>query len=180
MRIISGIHKGRRIQAPKNLPTRPTTDRAKEALFNILENHYDFNAISVLDLFSGIGSISLEFGSRGVHDIDMVEINSHCIKHLNSTIVKLDMNANIIKRDVFQYLEQCPKKYDLIFADPPYEIDKEKLHDLIKIINEKDMLKDEESQIIIEHSKFLNLEDHHQFLQARRYGLSIFSFFEKE
>lgn len=179
MRIISGMHKGRRIQAPKNLPTRPTTDRAKEALFNILENQYSFSDISILDLFSGIGSISLEFGSRGVKDIDLVEKNSNCIKHLNKTFEGLNLKANINKRDVFQYIEQNKKSYDVIFADPPYEIEKEKLNELIEIINQNEMLKNEDSQIIIEHSKFLSLEDHPQFIQSRRYGLSNFSFFEK-
>lgn len=178
MRIISGRHKGRRINAPKNLPTRPTTDRAKEALFNILEHQYDFSEISVLDLFAGIGSISLEFSSRGVHDISLVEKNINCIKHLNETCEDLAYDPKIYKGDVFEYLEQNKQKHDLIFADPPYEITKEKLHDLIDLINTQALLKNEDSQIIIEHNKFISLEDHPQFVQSRRYGLSVFSFFE--
>lgn len=178
MRIISGRHKGRRIKAPKNLPTRPTTDRAKEALFNILEHQYDFSEISVLDLFAGIGSISLEFSSRGVHNISLVETNINCIKHLNQTFEDLAYEAKIYKRDVFQYLEQNQQKHDLIFADPPYEITEEKLNELIALINTQALLKNEDSQIIIEHSKFISLEDHPQFTQSRRYGLSVFSFFK--
>ncbi|MDN6280256.1 MAG: 16S rRNA (guanine(966)-N(2))-methyltransferase RsmD [Psychroflexus sp.] len=179
MRIISGLHKGRRVNAPKNLPTRPTTDRAKEALFNILEHQYHFSEISVLDLFAGIGSISLEFSSRGVHDISLVEKNINCIKHLNQTFEDLAYEAKIYKRDVFQYLEQNKQKYNLIFADPPYEITKEKLNELITLINTQRLLKNEDSQIIIEHNKFISMEDHSQFVQSRRYGLSVFSFFEK-
>ena len=123
MRIISGSHKGRRLFAPKTLPVRPTTDRSKEALFNILQHQYDWSSIRVLDLFSGTGSISYEFASRGVTEVFSVDINSCCIKFIQQTAQKLDLKINTIQGDTLKYLTSINMDFDLIFADPPYNID---------------------------------------------------------
>ena len=119
MRIISGQHKGRKISAPKQLPIRPTTDMAKEALFNIINNQYYLDEISVLDLFSGSGNISYEFASRGVNAITAVEIHAGCTQFISEMAEKLDMPIEVIKSDVFAYLQKTPKKFNIIFADPP-------------------------------------------------------------
>ena len=126
MRIISGKLKGRRISAPTNLPARPTTDMSKEALFNILNNRLYLDEISVLDLFSGIGSISLEFASRGTEDILAVDKHQGCVQFLEKTSKDLDLPINTLKSDVFSFLNRTSRKFDLIFADPPYDMDKEK------------------------------------------------------
>ena len=123
MRIISGTLKGKRITAPTNLPVRPTTDFAKEALFNILNNEWYFDEITVLDLFSGIGSISLEFASRGAKKVTSVDNFYGCVKFLDETAkqLKLDDVISTVKSDVIKYLDKQPiKKFDIIFADPPY------------------------------------------------------------
>ena len=104
MRIISGSHKGKRLFAPKKLPVRPTTDRSKEALFNILQHQYNWPSIRVLDLFSGTGSISYEFASRGVTEVFSVDINSRCIKFIQQTAQKLDLKINTIQGDTLKYL----------------------------------------------------------------------------
>ena len=125
MRIISGLYKGRKIVAPKNLPVRPTTDMSKEALFNILNNQYYFDDISVLDLFSGTGNISYEFASRGTENITAVDSHYDCIKFISQTAESFEMLLQTIKSDVFKFLETNKNKYDIIFAAPPYDFDKE-------------------------------------------------------
>ena len=126
MRIISGLYKGRRITAPKKLPIRPTTDMAKEALFNILHHQYYFDGISVLDLFSGSGNISYEFASRGTEQITAVDDNYGCIKFITETATAFEMSISTIKSDVFKFLEKSKQKQDIIFADPPYDFEVEK------------------------------------------------------
>ena len=118
MRIISGQYKGRRLTAPKNLPVRPTTDMAKEALFNILNNQYYFDEISVLDLFAGTGNISYEFASRGTNNITCVDQNYGCIKYINETAESFEMPISTIKSDVFSFLENHKQPYTIVFADP--------------------------------------------------------------
>ena len=120
MRIISGKHKGRRITAPKNLPVRPTTDMSKESLFNILNNHFNFNGLKVLDLFSGTGNISYEFASRGAGPITSVDGDMGCVNFIKKTATELDLDISAIKSDVFSFLERNKTTYDIIFADPPY------------------------------------------------------------
>ena len=119
MRIISGKYKGKRIVAPKNLPVRPTTDMAKEALFNILNNTYYFDSISVLDLFSGIGSISLEFASRGTTDLTAVDMHTGCTRFLEKVSGELELPIRVLKADAFSFLSKTNRKFDVIFADPP-------------------------------------------------------------
>lgn len=179
MRIISGKHKSKRLQAPKKLPVRPTTDMAKEALFNILNNSYYFNNISVLDLFSGTGNISYEFGSRGTENIIAVDAHFGCIKYINTTAKELDLNINTIKSDVFKYLEKSNAKFDVIFADPPYEFELDLFEKIIDLVFDKDLLNDE-GTLIVEHSKHTELSTNKYFSYSKKYGGNIFSFFEKE
>lgn len=176
MRIISGKYKGKRISAPRKLPVRPTTDMAKEALFNILNNRYFFEELSVLDLFSGIGSISLEFASRGCNNITAVDAHQGCVTFLDDTSRKLEAGIKCMRSDALSYLRKTPEKFDLIFADPPYDLEKEELVQLSEQVMERDLLK-EGGVLILEHSTRMKLEDQAFFVESRKYGGSSFSFF---
>ncbi len=177
MRIISGKNKGRRIIAPKKLPVRPTTDMAKEALFNILNNRFNLNGLQVLDLFSGTGNIAYEFSSRGASAITAVDENFDCVKFIKKTSTELDMNINVIKSDVYKYLEKAPIKADIIFADPPYDFEPEAFQKITDLIFEKELLL-EDGILILEHSKHTDLSKLEHFKESRKYGSSVFSFFE--
>jgi len=179
MRIISGKYKSKRLQAPKNLPVRPTTDMAKEALFNIINNAYYFNNITVLDLFSGTGNISFEFGSRGTENITAVDAHFGCIKYINTISNELDLNINTIKSDVFKYLKKSNSKFDVIFADPPYEFELNLFEKIVDLVFERNALNDE-GTLIVEHSKHTDLSNHEHFSYSKKYGGNMFSFFEKE
>ena len=122
MRIISGKYKGKRLMAPKKLPVRPTTDFAKEGLFNILNNKIRFDEVSLLDLFSGTGNISYEFASRGTDEVTSVDAHYGCVKYINQISEELDFSIKTVKSDVFKYLKTTPFTFDVIFADPPYAI----------------------------------------------------------
>ncbi|HSP40154.1 MAG TPA: RsmD family RNA methyltransferase [Gillisia sp.] len=176
MRIISGRHKGKKITAPKKLPIRPTTDFAKEALFNILNNRFHFNELVVVDLFSGSGNIAYEFGSRGAGPITAVDENVECVKFITKISGELDLDITAIKSDVFKYLEKAPVKADVIFADPPYDFDVDALSRLVATTFEKDLLQ-EEGALIIEHTKRIDLSHLDHFKELRKYGNSVFSFF---
>ncbi|MGM0636299.1 MAG: RsmD family RNA methyltransferase [Bacteroidota bacterium] len=176
MRIISGKFKSKRIIAPKKLPVRPTTDMAKEGLFNILNNRYHFPQLSVLDLFSGIGSISLEFASRGVNDITCVDKHYQCVKFLSKTAEELEIDLQTIKSDVYSFLENTSKKYDIIFADPPYDFDTDSFLKIVDLVLERKLL-NEDGLIIIEHAKYTDLSEHPNFEEKRGYGGNVFSFF---
>ena len=176
MRIISGSHKSKRITAPKNLPVRPTTDMAKEGLFNILNNRYYFDEIRVLDLFSGTGNISFEFASRGTEEIFCVDKNHKCIRFIQQTAQELNFDTILtIQADVFEFLLQHNREHDIIFADPPYD-----LTDLNKVIESifDNRLLSQEGVLILEHSKMKDFSEHSFFKNTRRYGNVIFSFFE--
>ena len=177
MRIISGTYKGRRFQAPKNLPTRPTTDRAKEALFNILNNRYYFDELRVLDLFAGIGSISLEFASRGVQDITSVDRHLKCVQFIEKTAQNLGAPVQVIKADVFRFLESYSRSTDIIFADPPYDFDLEDIKKIHQFVFSKELLTDD-GLLIIEHAKHTALTQLDFFSDQKNYGGSSFSFFE--
>ena len=179
MRIISGLHKGRRINAPKKLPVRPTTDMAKEALFNIISNKYNFELIKVLDLFSGTGNISYEFCSRGTKNIQSVDIDRRCIKFIKETSNKLDMQIHTVCNDVYKHLEKSIKQFDIIFADPPYDINQDKLEKVIDLIF-KNKLINENGVCIIEHSKHRSLDNQKNFTDRKIYGGNCFSFFYKK
>ena len=175
MRIISGSHKSRRINPPKNLPVRPTTDLAKESLFNILANYFDLEDMDILDLFAGTGNISYEFASRYANEITAVEINFKCVKFIKSTALQLDFkNIKVIRRDVFDFLQKTNKTYDIIFADPPYDLDG--IEKIPQIVFENNLL-NKDGWLIVEHSKETKLDDHPNFLQNRKYSKVNFSIF---
>ena len=179
MRIISGTHKGKRLTAPKNLPVRPTTDFAKESLFNILNNRIDFFETKVLDLFSGTGNIAYEFASRGSQSITAVDKHFGCCKYISKTAEELDFPIRVVKSDVFGFLEKHTETYDLIFADPPYALD---LSDFEAIVVKAmaGSLLNEDGDLIIEHPKHTDLSHLNSFDEVRRYGGSCFSFFKKK
>ncbi|WP_439127449.1 16S rRNA (guanine(966)-N(2))-methyltransferase RsmD [Polaribacter sp.] len=177
MRIISGKYKSRRIQAPKNLPVRPTTDMAKESLFNILNNTYYFDAISVIDLFSGTGNISYEFASRGTKTIYAIDANFGCIKFINSTSKVLDLDINTYKSDVYKFLEKTNLNADVVFADPPYDFETEQFLKIVDLVFENNIL-NEEGVLIVEHSKHTDLSKHAKHRYDKRYGGNVFSFFD--
>lgn len=177
MRIISGKYKGRRITAPKNLPARPTTDIAKEALFNILNNRYYFNSLSVLDLFAGIGSISFEFASRGTKEITAVDQHYNSLKFIHNTAKDFNFNIKTFKSDVFKFLEKTKLKHDVIFADPPYDLSKELFEKIVNLVFDNDLL-NENGMLVIEHSKHTDLSDIKNFGYSKKYGGCMFSFFE--
>ncbi|WP_228237650.1 RsmD family RNA methyltransferase [Allomuricauda sp. M10] len=179
MRIISGKYKGKRLTAPKNLPVRPTTDMAKEGLFNILNNRFYFDGLKVLDLFSGTGNISFEFASRGVEDITAVDSFPGCTYYIAKTASELDFSISTVKADVFKYLEKTPEKFDIIFADPPYSFDQDQFLKIADLVIEGRLL-EEEGLLVIEHSDQTDLSNHPSFSEQRKYGGSIFSFFQKD
>ncbi|MET2984661.1 16S rRNA (guanine(966)-N(2))-methyltransferase RsmD [Aureibaculum conchae] len=177
MRIISGKHKGKRITAPKKLPARPTTDFAKEALFNIINNNYYFDELSVLDLFAGIGSISLEFSSRGAKTVTSVDNHYSSVQFVQKTADELQLNIRALKSDVFSYLANNKMTFDIIFADPPYSFAKEQLEKIISLVIENRMI-NEDGLLIIEHSKHTDISDLPNFSYSKKYGSSMFSFFD--
>ncbi len=177
MRIISGKFKGRRISPPKNLPVRPTTDMSKEALFNVLNNHFHFEDLKVLDLFSGTGNISYEFASRGSKNITSVDGDFGCVKFIKQTAEEFDFNIAAIKSDVVQYIKRCKSKYNIIFADPPYALDQKSFDTIVLAVFESGLLEDT-GMMVIEHSKYTKLDHLIHFSFKKSYGGSIFSFFE--
>lgn len=177
MRIISGKYKGKRLMAPKKLPVRPTTDFAKESLFNILNNHFYFDELAVIDLFAGTGNISFEFASRGCPQILCVDADAGCIQYINKIVSELNFPIRTIKTDVFKYLEKATLKADIIFADPPYDLPLEQFEKIAKLVFENNLLA-EEGILIIEHSKHTSLTHLPHFSFEKRYGGSVFSFFE--
>ena len=178
MRIISGKYRGKTIIAPRNLPVRPTTDFAKEALFNLINNRFYFEEITVLDLFAGTGNISYEFASRGVEKITSVDANGHCVKFIHNTAEALGFDGiDAVKGDAIKYLDRAYGNWEVIFADPPYDLD---IHnDLIDKVLGRNLLS-EEGVLIIEHPNTLKLDEHPNCVDSRKYGNVHFSFFEKE
>lgn len=174
MRIISGKHRGRIINPPKTFSARPTTDMAKESLFNIIANRYDFEDMVILDLFAGTGSIGYEFASRGAKEIVCVEKDYNSYSFINNTALQMQLPLKCIRANVFTFLKNCSAPYDIIFADPPYDMpDSEKTVDLVF---ENHLLK-EDGIMIFEHSKRLNFTSHSHFSELRTYGKVHFSFF---
>lgn len=178
MRIIGGKLRGLKINPPANLPVRPTTDLAKEALFNILYNQFDFEEIRVLDLFSGTGNISLEFASRGVPEIISVDRDLGCYNYLKITAKQHQLeNIQAIKADVFKFLELETEPFDLVFADPPYDLNR--IPEIAKVVFERNLVK-QNGYLIVEHPSMKKLDNHPNFKEQRTYGSSAFSFFSCE
>jgi 16S rRNA (guanine966-N2)-methyltransferase len=176
MRIIGGTLKGLRLNPPKNLPVRPTTDLAKEALFNILQNQVEFDDIKVLDLFCGTGNITYEFASRGAQQVIGVDRSIHCINYVKDTSRQHGLTQiKTFKADIFKYLQLETEQYDLIFADPPYDMNQ--IPEIPKIIFEKNLLTPG-GLLIVEHQSMQNLSNHPAFTEQRKYGHSSFSFFK--
>lgn len=163
--------------APKNLPVRPTKDMAKEALFNILSNRYYFPEIKVLDLFSGTGNISFEFASRGVAQITSVDREAGCITYIDKISDQLGLGIETIKNDVFLFLGKQRQQYDIIFADPFYDMHEMDFTKIIELVFQNEMLLDD-GVLIIEHSKRTSLSNLPHFTEERKYGGSAFSFFK--
>jgi 16S rRNA (guanine(966)-N(2))-methyltransferase RsmD len=177
VRIISGKFKGRRIFPPKNLPVRPTTDMSKEALFNVLNNHFSFEGLKILDLFSGTGNISFEFASRGSDNITSVDADFGCVKFIKQIAEEYDFNIAAMRSDVFKFLERNTNSYDIIFADPPYALDQKTFENIVTLVFQQELLR-EDGMMVIEHSKYTKLDHMIHFSFKKSYGGSIFSFFE--
>lgn len=177
MRIVSGSHKGKRIVAPGNLPVRPTTDFAKESLFNILSNHYHLSGLHVLDLYSGTGNMAYEFASRGAASVVSVDQHTGCVRFINKTAQQLNMPIETFRSDAEKFLSKAASgSYDIIFADPPYDVDKETLETLAMEVFNRQLLK-EEGCLVLEHHSKIDLSGLPHFTEARKYGNAIFSFF---
>lgn len=176
MRIISGTHGGRKIIPPAKMPyTRPTTDIAKEGLFNILENNLDISTLKTLDIFGGTGSISYELASRGATDLTIVEKDTAMYEFIkkNAALLQLE-NFKVVKSDVFKFLQQCSESFDLIFAGPPYALTT--INELPKIIFEKKLL-NQSGWFILEHTPANNYKDFPHYKTQRNYGTTVFSIF---
>jgi len=175
VRIISGIHKGRKIIAPDNLPVRPTTDRGKESLFNILNNYFDFEETDCLDLFAGTGNISYELVSRGCRSLIAVDIDAKCTDFIEKTLDKLEyMQGEVFRWDVFRFIQQTPQRWNLIFADPPYRL--ENMLAIPELVFENKLL-NENGYLVIEHDKHVDFSENPFFKDHRKYGKVNFSFF---
>jgi 16S rRNA (guanine966-N2)-methyltransferase len=176
MRIIGGTLGGRRVNPPGKMPhTRPTTDIAREGLFNILENNLEIGGLKTLDLFGGTGSISYELASRGATDLTVIEKDPIMYAFIRKTAVELGLaNYKVIRMDVFRFIDQCPEKFDLIFAGPPYAL--EKIDDLPRLVTEKQLL-NEDGWFILEHTPRNNYSGYQLFATQRHYGTTVFSIF---
>jgi 16S rRNA (guanine(966)-N(2))-methyltransferase RsmD len=178
MRIITGRFRGKQIHPPVNLPVRPTTDFAKESLFNILNNLVDIEGLHVLDLFAGTGSISYEFFSRGSEIVTAIDIDIHCVAFINKTALSMNAeNLEAVREDVFQFLKHPFGEYDLVYADPPYDMAGIDL--LPDLVLSNPILK-EEGLFILEHSRDHDFSQYPGFDQHRKYGNVNFSFFRKQ
>ena len=178
MRIISGNKKSIIINAPKNLPVRPTTDKVKESLFNIIQNKFELNDCSVLDIFSGTGNISYEFASRGCNDILSVDNNFNCIRFINKTAKELEIKIRTKKIDYLSFLKNNNEKFNIIFADPPYRFLLKDYLEMIDIVGKNELLK-ESGELIIEHRSNISFNDNVKEVDVRNYGSSSLSFFKK-
>ena len=174
MRIIGGKYKGKKIIAPKNLPVRPTTDFAKESLFNILNNRIDFEDCKLLELFAGTGNIGHEFASRGCEEITSLDVNFQCIQFIKRMNKELQFNNRVIRSDAIRFLNQCKEQYTFIFADPPYRM--EGIINIPNLVFEKELLKPD-GILVVEHEKKLDFSEHLNFQENRQYGSVNFSFF---
>ncbi len=175
MRIIAGTLRGRRLNPPANLPVRPTTDMARESLFNILNNYVDFEDCSVMDLFAGTGAVSFEFVSRGVREVTSIDINSQCTDYIKAEAARMAVrNIHVVRADVFDLLKRANRRFDIVFADPPYAL--EGLASLPDLVFDRQVLTDD-GIFILEHPREFSFEEHPHFWQHRAYGKVNFTFF---
>ncbi len=176
MRIVGGEFSGRRFNPPAKIPARPTTELAKEALFNILNNLIDFEEIKALDLFAGTGSISYELASRGAKEITLVERDAITFSFIKKTGTELGITEKlqVVKGDVFKYLKQCTEQYNFIFADPPYSLGN--IDEIPQLVFEKNLLLPE-GILVVEHPPKNDYQKHPNFLRMKNYGTTVFSFF---
>lgn len=178
MRIISGTHKARRFNPPASLKARPTTDFAKEGLFNVLDNIISFEGIRVLDLFSGTGSISYECASRGADSVYSIEIDFQNSRYIKKTSEELGLGAiKVIKGDSFKFMQGCGVKFDFIFADPPYAL--ESLATIPDKLFEAGILAPD-GLFVLEHGRTNSFRSHPNFIEERHYGNVHFSFFKNK
>ena len=182
MRIITGQYKGRHFDIPRSFKARPTTDFAKENIFNVLNSYIDFEDATALDLFSGTGSISLELASRGCANVISVEMDrdhhrfiQECFRKLQGNNVQSSMfNVQCIRGDVFRFIKSCKMQFDFIFADPPYAL--KELPTIPTLIFEKNLLK-ADGVFVFEHGKDYDFSDDPHFIEHRSYGSVNFSIF---
>lgn len=175
MRIISGTHRGRVMHPPKNLPVRPTTDFAKESIFNILNNHFELDGLKVLDLFCGTGNMSYEFASRECAEIIAIDNNYNCCEFVKKTAAAFNMpQIKVMKADVFSFLKKTASTHHIVFADPPYDM--EKIERIPELVFEKNLLK-AEGWLIVEHGPKTDLSTLPHFKEKRTYGHVNFSIF---
>lgn len=175
MRIITGIYKGRHFDIPRSFKARPTTDFAKENIFNVLTQYVDFDGAEALDLFSGTGSISLELVSRGCQTVVSVEMDRDHHRFIQECLKKLNTKVCIpIRGDVFRFVKSCRQQFDFIFADPPYAL--KELPQIPDLILQKGILK-EDGIFVFEHGKDHDFSDHPNFIEHRQYGSVNFTLF---
>ena len=176
MRIITGKYKGRHFDIPRSFKARPTTDFAKENIFNVMMGYIDFEDASALDLFAGTGSISLELVSRGCKSVVSVEGDRDHARFIKECFTKLHDDTDIfIRGDVFKFLKSCHQKFDFIFADPPYAL--EQLPQIPDLVLNSDILQ-EDGVFVFEHGKQYDFSDHPRFVEHRAYGSVNFSIFK--
>lgn len=175
MRIIAGTLRGRRLEPPQNLPVRPTTDMARESLFNILNNYVDYEDCSVMDLFAGTGAVSMEFISRGACEVTSIDINAQCTDFIKRCAAQFSINnLHVVRADVFDLLKRANRRFDIVFADPPYAL--ENIPQLPDLVFDRGVLTDD-GIFILEHPREYSFEEHPHFWQHRAYGKVNFSFF---
>lgn len=176
MRIIGGTHAGQRLQPPTSLPVRPTTDMAKEALFNVLQHRFDFEGTTVLDLCAGTGSVTLEIASRGAARVTGVDSHFKCIQYINAMAHKLGLVAvKGVRGDVLRFIAACHDTFDFIFVDPPYEMPL--LPDIPRRILDGGLLKPG-GWLVLEHATMRRIPAHSCWVETRKYGYSSFSFYQ--
>lgn len=175
MRIIAGTLRGRRLNPPDRLPVRPTTDMARESLFNILNNYVDYEECTVLDFFAGTGAVSFEFVSRGAKAVTAIDINAQCTEFIKQSALKMNVrNLHVVRADVFDLLKRANQRFDIVFADPPYAL--EELPLLSDLVFDKGLLTDD-GIFVLEHPREYQFEEHSHFWQHRAYGKVNFTFF---
>lgn len=178
MRIIAGSLRGRRLNPPENLPVRPTTDMARESLFNILNNYVEYDECRVLDLFAGTGAVSFEFVSRGAKEVMSVDINAQCTDFIKQAALTMKVNnLRVLRADVFDLLKRANQRFDIVFADPPYA--SERLAELPNLVWQRELLT-EDGIFILEHPREFSFEEHEHFWQHRAYGKVNFTFFANQ